>query len=292
MEDDNDNIMKGLDMNMMSNLFKGKDGKMPDPLDMCRMAIKMGSAELLKSALENVNILVQGADLLAFTIEAAKDPVPMVEMLLAKGATLMTPPESIPQLCETYRRTPYLFQAIKRRDAKLVDFVMNKTGRKIDEEGVVCLSRKRRQLVTSNVLGATAYYGLTPVLQAFLKDKLVTIEHPATESPDKYLTAYGKKPLPYEREWVGYMPLMLACASSLSNLETVKLLLTSKADPTVTDANGNTLFHIAAAAGSSDILDYLVKSCDIDAFARNKAGDTALTICKKAKNVEGEKILG
>ena len=71
--------------------------------------------------------------------------------------------------------------AIKRRDTKLIDFLMNKTGRKIDKVGLVCFSHKRRQLVISNVLGATAYYGFTPVLNEFLKDKLVSIEHPATE---------------------------------------------------------------------------------------------------------------
>ena len=105
------------------------------------------------------------------------------------------------------------------------------------------------------------------------------------------MLASGKRPLSYEREWVGYTPLMLACASPESNLETVKLLLTSKADPTVIDTNGNTLLHIAAAAGRNIILEYLLKNCKIDAFARNKAGNTALTICKKTKNVDGEKIL-
>ena len=121
---------------------------------------------------------------------------------------------------------------------------------------------------------------------------MVVLEFPANESPDKYLVAYGKEPLPYEREWMDYTPLMLACASPQSNLETVKLLLARKANSKITDTYGNTLIHIAAAAGNSEILDYLVKSCDIDAFARNKAGDTALTICMKEKNFDGEKILG
>ena len=72
---------------------------------------------------------------------------------------------------------------------------------------------------------------------------------------------------------------MLAVAGGDQNLECVRLLLQSKANPSLTDSYGNTLLHIAAIYGSNDILKYLVQNLrQISIFERNNAGETALSI--------------
>jgi len=77
----------------------------------------------------------------------------------------------------------------------------------------------------------------------------------------------------------GYTPLMLAVASGDHNLDCVKLLLGAKADYNKVDFKNNTILHIAAIYGNNRILDYLMKNLQIDIFARNKDGDTAMSIC-------------
>jgi ankyrin repeat protein len=89
------------------------------------------------------------------------------------------------------------------------------------------------------------------------------------------------------KEMTGYTPLMLAVASGDHNLDCVKLLLTHKADYKKVDFKNNTVLHIAALNGNNTILEYLVKNLEIDVFARNKDGETALTICEKTKNSKG-----
>ena len=110
-----------------------------------------------------------------------------------------------------------------------------------------------------------------------------SIELEAIEQAD----TRAKKKGAYTPEFACYTPLMLAVAGSDANIECVKTLLKHKANQKAFDKNGNTLLHIAAINSNNKILDYLGKNLDMDIFARNKKGDTALTICQNMKNIEG-----
>jgi ankyrin repeat protein len=58
------------------------------------------------------------------------------------------------------------------------------------------------------------------------------------------------------------------------------------------DEFGNTILHLAAINSNNKLIDYISKNVKIDMFARNKAGETALSICQNLKNAEGIKTLG
>ena len=92
------------------------------------------------------------------------------------------------------------------------------------------------------------------------------------------------------KEMTGFTPLMLAVASGDHNLDCVKLLLGAKADYNICDSKKNGLLHIAAIYQRNKILEYLLKNLQIDIFARNKAGDTALTICESSNNSKGVEL--
>jgi ankyrin repeat protein len=95
----------------------------------------------------------------------------------------------------------------------------------------------------------------------------------------------------YQKEYAGYTPLMLACASSFDSIKCVKLLLRNQADHTCQDAQENTLLHVAAMNDNNTVLHHLVSYVKLDLFARNKNGETALNICQQKKNADGIKIL-
>lgn len=51
---------------------------------------------------------------------------------------------------------------------------------------------------------------------------------------------------PFNQEYTGYTPLLLAVATGGQNLECIKILVKAKADLLVLDPVGNNVFHIAA----------------------------------------------
>jgi len=52
------------------------------------------------------------------------------------------------------------------------------------------------------------------------------------------------------------------------------------------------VLHLAALNGCNQILDFLSKNLKIELFARNKAGETCLSICQQQQNARGVEIMG
>lgn len=78
---------------------------------------------------------------------------------------------------------------------------------------------------------------------------------------------------------------MLAVAGGDSNIECVRILLVNKANTGLQDSYGNSLLHIAAIYGSSEILQYLLQNLkQMNIFERNNNGETALSIAQEKKN--------
>ena len=148
------------------------------------------------------------------------------------------------------------------------------SGCKLTENGYICLSKKRKNHVTSNVLGAASYHGNDQVLKYLMSAlNVLNINFTAIEKTD--INQKGS----LQKEFHGYTPLMLAVAGGDQNLECVRCLLSNKANTSITDSFGNTLLHIAAIYGSNDILRYLIQNLkQINIFERNNNGETALSI--------------
>jgi len=105
----------------------------------------------------------------------------------------------------------------------LVSFqVLLQQGSKLWDVGHICLSRKRRHSVASNVIGAAAYHGhpallmfILSLLSGNLKEEVNLM---CMESLDFLQMKTGGE---YQPEFAGFTPLMLAVVSEKSNLDVV-----------------------------------------------------------------------
>ena len=112
----------------------------------------------------------------------------------------------------------------------------------ITARGHIVLSRSRLNSVTSNVIGAAAYYGKPKMLEkllAILSDP-EHINDRATEAKDVKMT------MAFKPEYTGYTPLMLAVVSPHSDLACIQMLLSAKADYSVLEkGTGNDIFFLS-----------------------------------------------
>ena len=220
----------------------------------------------------------------------------MLKFYIEKGAQVDFPPDKVSKLyidqssTSEYRSSPFIIQAACLGDIECFE-VLVKHGCKITDHGFIGLSKKRRNQVISNIVGAAAYNNSTKILQAMLKKKsLADINHLAKEQQDFNLKGT------FTPEYTGYTPLMLAVAGGGQNLESVKLLVASKANLTVVDPLGNSVLHIAVANDNADALQYLLSvwpenSLEAVLPSRNKNGETANSIAASKKNQEILNIL-
>ena len=191
---------------------------------------------------------------------------------------------------EVYRQTPYVIQAAQSGNSETLKHLTNDGECDLTDRGHIVLSRSRLNSVTSNVIGAAAYYGKPKMLSRLLQI-LSDAEHindKATETKD----ACQSKCCTFKPEYTGYTPLMLAVVSPNCDLECIKTLLSNKADySTIEKTTGNNILHLCAERCPSDkVFEYLFKNLKIDLFQRNAAGETPLSICQNLKKANRIKI--
>lgn len=132
-----------------------------------------------------------------------------------------------------------------------------KKGCKVTDQGYIGLSKKRKNQVISNVIGAAAYNGSSEILKNLVgkgSTGLLNINFPAVEKQD-----FSQKGT-FTKEFTGFTPLMLAVAAGGQNIECVKTLINARADTSIVDTLGNTVLHIAAIYQNNDALEYLIKN--------------------------------
>ena len=213
----------------------------------------------------------------------------MLKLYIDKGASVDSPPDSVTKLyidqssTNEYRSSPFIIQAAIHGNFECYEILMQH-GCKLTEQGFIGLSKKKRNQVISNIVGAAAYNGSTKILQAVLKKKV----HPDINYLSGEQQDFNVKGT-FTQEYTGYTPLMLAVAGGGQNIECVKVLVASKADLTVLDPLGNTVLHIAVANDNLDALKYLLsvwpeKSLSTLLPSRNKNGETANSIASSKKS--------
>jgi len=252
--------------------------------DIVRKLMPMATREMIEPMLEKTDMLKFGGDLLASAIFHGKADI--VQLLIERGADIMSPPDVIPG-DETYRKTPFVFQAIMGGNVPTLKLVLQHGG-SISDFGFACLSKKRKNMVITNALGCAAYHGHIKMVEEVMR--LIgpnTIDLEAMEEQDKH----GSKSSTFQKEWSKYTAIMLTVAKGDENLDCLKYLLKYDANYNLTDISGNTLLHIAATNGNNKLLDYIAKNLKIDLFARNKNGETALNVCQRLKNNDGVNLL-
>lgn len=182
----------------------------------------------------------------------------MLKYYIQKGCKVDNPPEIVSKLYidhkdkSEYRKSPFIIQAACAGQLDIFETLVHH-GCRITDQGYIALSKKRKNQVITNVVGAAAFHNSTKILQHMLKKKsLSDINHLAFEKLD--FNAKG----PLNQEYTGYTPLMLAVAGGGQNLEAVKLLVANKADLTVKDPVGNSVLHVAAINQNDAALAFLL----------------------------------
>lgn len=220
-------------------------------------------------------------------------------MILKKGARgdmppiMVNPLVSDPEFGKDYRKTPFAMQATICGNYEIYHMLLL-SGRPMWELGHICLSRRRQNAVSGNVIACAAYHGESRIL----KFVLTKLSNSLTDQVNMPVTEFGDiRPLytgGYVPEFEGFTPLMLAVVSEKANLEVVKQLLASQATFTNKEKQtGDNIVHLAARhCANLEILEYLVRSLNQDMlFERNKKGETPLSICEAHKNQAGIALL-
>ena len=104
---------------------------------------------------------------------------------MSRGVDIVYPAELIND-DKSYRKQPYLLTAASSNtDSKTIEFLL-KNGSSINETGFVAISKKRKNLVSSNAIGAAAMGGKKEVLVYLLsKMSKSATEYEATEDLDR-----------------------------------------------------------------------------------------------------------
>jgi len=220
--------------------------------DIVRKLMPMATKDMIEPMLEKTDLLKFGGDLLASACQHGKADI--LELLIQRGADVMNPPELV-QGDETYRKSPFSIQAVCGGDIDTFKAVL-RCGGSMSDVGFICLSKKKRNLVISNAIGAAAFHGRTKMLELIAKKLPVdAIELQAMEEPDKH-----SKSTSYQREFLKYTPLMLTIAGGDQNLDCMRLLLQQGANFQCKDLTGNSILHIAAMNSCNKMLDYIAKN--------------------------------
>lgn len=264
----------------------------------------MGSPQIIDALLDKINILVDGGQLIqvsetfvSLNLQAAIqfEKNDMLDYYIKKGASVDSPPDTVSKLyidhsrTSEYRKSPFILQAACQGALDVFENLLHH-GCKITDQGFIGFSKKRKNQVISNIVGAAAFNGSKKILQFMLKKKsLAGIDHLASERLDFAAKTFSS-------EYTGYTPLMLAVAAGGQNIDCVKVLVQNKADLSVLDPIGNNVFHIAALNQNSAALEFLLEiwpkqSLSFDLTLRNKNGETPYSIAYEQKSDRMLKIL-
>ena len=220
----------------------------------------------------------------------------MLNFYVKKGASVESPPDTVTKLyidharTSEYRKSPFIIQAACQGNIEIFESLL-KHGCNVTDLGFAGFSRKRKNQVITNVIGAAAMNASKNILTLLLKKKSsLSIDHLANERQD-----FATKGV-FNQEYTGYTPLMLAVVTGGQNLDCVKLLVCARANIHVVDPVGNNIFHIAAINQNLYALRFLLDAWPQDRLSqdltnRNKKGETPYSIASDLKNQDMLKIL-
>jgi ankyrin repeat protein len=98
----------------------------------------------------------------------------MLQYYIEKGAKIDMPPDKVSPLytdgskTREYRKSPFTLQSVCHNSLDCLNVIL-RNGGKITDQGYIGLSRKKKNQVISNAIGAAAFNGSTEVLKQLLK---------------------------------------------------------------------------------------------------------------------------
>ena len=175
---------------------------------------------------------------------------------------------------------PLVIQAAIGGDIEILKYLISKGFNDIDNVGHIALSKKQRNSVVSNVIGAAAFYGKTAMLEYLLKtyEKKVDINLKASEKKGK------KKHMSLIKEYSGFNAVTLAIAGDANDdttIEVMKILDGYKVNEDV-DFKENNMLHIAARFDKLGVVKHIIEDLDMERLAKdtNKDGQTPYSVAE------------
>lgn len=151
--------------------------------------------------------------------------------------------------------------------------------------GVIGLSKKHKNVFTSNVIGACAYYGKSQLLDFILKNYKdeIDINIVTTEKKSK------NSKLGFSKEFTGCTPPLLAVVGPSSDKDTLQILKILKnygAKFTAIDCNKNNILHLATKDNKIETAKYICDELGLKNLnnENNKDGYTPLSLAQHMNN--------
>ena len=154
----------------------------------------------------------------------------------------------------------------------------------LNVSGTIGLSKKFKNVFTSNIIGACSYYGNDELLEYLLKNYRsdLDINIISTEKKSKNTKFH------FSREFSGMTPPLLVCASPISDQQTIKILKILedyKANLEMKDSNEDNIIHITIKSKKIQTLKFLINSLDLKDIMNDTNNDnmTPYAIAQKMK---------
>jgi len=154
--------------------------------------------------------------------------------------------------------------------------------------GHVGLSRKSKNSVISNLIGACAFYGRIELLHYLLEKGQIKLDINQKSTEKKSKT----KQFSLHKEFADFTPVHLSFSNELNSeddsIEIIKLLQRYKGDLTTLDWNKNNILHLAVKFNKKRIVKFILEDLKyLDMFeVSNKEGQTPIAIAKSLDNPE------
>jgi hypothetical protein len=173
---------------------------------------------------------------------------------------------------------PLIIQAAIGGDLDIFKFLVDR-GANLQTSGHICLSRKNKNSVISNVLGAASFYGRVNLVHFILeKYSKVDVNFKASEKKGK------AKQFSLNKEFTDFTPAHLAISSEISDddsiLEILKLLRNYRAELTLQDINKNNILHLASKYENMRVVQFIVEDLKLSHLVNeiNKEGQSPVSI--------------
>ena len=180
---------------------------------------------------------------------------------------------------------PLIIQGAIGGDVELFKYLVDKGFFDYQSVGHIALSKKQKNSVITNVIGAAAYYGREEMLKYLLKnyDRKLDVNIKASEKKGK------KKHSTLIREYTGFNPLFLAIAGDISqdkSIAIMKILDEAKININDLDFRDNNILHIASRFSKLNVVKNIMEDLELDSLAKetNKDGQTPYSIAESVDN--------
>lgn len=179
---------------------------------------------------------------------------------------------------------PLVIQAAIGGDVEIFQYLTSMKA-KVDVSGPIGLSRKYKNIVISNPIGAAAYYGKVELLHLLISQYQIDLNFKTSEKKSKL------KQINLNKEFSDTTPLTLAIVGEVDEetaLEVVKLLIKNCGDPKLSDANKNNILHLTVKYNRPAILKYLIENLQLSDLLKdlNKEGQTPVAIAQSSNQPE------